>query len=82
MGSKTTRVKRDGTKHSKKGMQNNPNRKRIIVKNMETKYPKNSWTHVYPDGSAMNATSNGGGEVVLKLRNDGHESYSGGQILK
>jgi ribonuclease HI len=34
---------------------------------MELEYPKNSWSHIYTDGSAMNVTSDGGEGVVLKL---------------
>ena len=32
-------------------------------------YPKEEWTHVYTDGSAEEATRNGGGGIFLKLTN-------------
>jgi ribonuclease HI len=53
----------------KKGTQTNLERKCITEEYIDTNYPDESWTHAYTDGSATNATSNGGGGVALRLKN-------------
>ena len=52
---------------AQKGSQEENERKRISTTYIEEKYPGTTWNHVYTDGSAENATENGGGGIYLKL---------------
>ena len=51
----------------KKGIQDNDERKALAERYIKSEYPENEWVHVYTDGSARNAISDGGGGIVLKL---------------
>ena len=53
-----------------KGCQPEPERKSLTLEYVDTKYPEEQWTHTYTDGSAAEATQDGGGGVYIKY-NDG-----------
>ena len=53
-----------------KGCQPEPERKSLSLEYVDIKYPKEQWTHAYTDGSAAEATRDGGGGVYIRY-NDG-----------
>ena len=53
-----------------KGCQPEPERKSIMLEYVDIKYPEEQWTHNYTDGSAAEATRDGGGGVYIRY-NDG-----------
>ena len=53
-----------------RGCQPEPERKSLTLEYVNTKYPKDQWTHTYTDGSAAEATRDRGGGVYIKY-NDG-----------
>ena len=55
-----------------KGMQSEPERRALALDYMEQAYPKELWTHAYTDGSAEEATRNGGGGIFLTLKDGTH----------
>ena len=55
-----------------KELQPAAHRKAIATEYLEEIYPSSSWTRVYTDGSAENATQNGGAGVYIQLK-DGTE---------
>ena len=55
-----------------KGTQSEPVRKAFALDYMEQAYPKELWTHAYTDGSAEEATRNGGGGIFLTLKDGTH----------
>jgi ribonuclease HI len=50
-----------------KKLQTPAERKSIAVEFIKANYPQAQWTHAFTDGSAKNATENGGGGVYIKL---------------
>ncbi|KAK7095978.1 hypothetical protein V1264_005326 [Littorina saxatilis] len=46
--------------------QSEPERKMLTLEHINTKYPEEQWTHVYTDGSAAEATRDGGGGVYIR----------------
>jgi ribonuclease HI len=55
-----------------KGTQSEPERKALALDHMEQAYPKVLWTYAYTDGSAEEATRNGGGGIFLTLKDGTH----------
>ena len=53
----------------KKNTQNETERRKTTLNYIEEYYPSSTWTHAYTDGSAKNAIENGGGGIVLNLKN-------------
>ena len=53
-----------------RGCQPEPERKSLTVEYVDIKYPEDQWTHAYTDGSAAEATRDGGGGVYIRY-NDG-----------
>ena len=53
-----------------KDSQSGPERKSLTQEYLQTHYPKESWTHVYTDGSAENAARNRGTGVYLGGKED------------
>ena len=53
-----------------KGCQPEPGRKSLTLEYVNTKYPEDQWTRAYTDGSAAEATRDGGGAVYIR-HNDG-----------
>ena len=53
-----------------KGCQPEPERKSLTLEYVDIKYPEGQWTHAYTDGSAAEATRDGGGGVYIRY-NDG-----------
>ena len=53
----------------RKGTQTNFERRRITERFIGSEFPETAWSHVYTDGSAKNATSDGGGGIFMSLRN-------------
>ena len=52
-----------------KGTQTNSARRGVTERFIGSGYPETTWSHVYTDGSAKNATSNGGGGIFMCLKN-------------
>ena len=52
------------------GCQPEPERKSLTPEYVSTKYPEDQWTRAYTDGSAAEATRDGGGGVYIRY-NDG-----------
>ena len=50
-----------------KGTQSELERKAVTLEFIQENYPKEEWTHVYTDGSAEEATRNGGSGIFLTL---------------
>ena len=53
-----------------RGCQPEPERKSLMLEYVNIKYPEDQWTHAYTDGSAAEATRDGGGGMYIKY-NDG-----------
>ena len=53
----------------KKETQSEFERKSLTLEYMHHAYPKDQWTHAYTDGSAEEATRNGGGGIQIQLKN-------------
>ena len=53
-----------------RGYQPEPERKSLTLEYVDIKYPEDQWTHAYTDGSAAEATRDGGGGVYIRY-NDG-----------
>ena len=53
-----------------RGCQPEPERKSLTLESVNTKYPEDQWTHTYTDGSAVEATLDGGDWVYIRY-NDG-----------
>ena len=53
-----------------RGCQPEPERKSLTLEYVNIKYPEDQWTHAYTDGSAAEATRDGGGGVYIRY-NDG-----------
>ena len=53
-----------------RGCQHEPERTSLTLEYVDIKYPEDQWTHAYTDGSAEEATRNGGGGVYIRY-NDG-----------
>ena len=49
-----------------KGCQLEPERKSLTLEYVDIKYPEEQWTHSYTDGSAAEATRDGGGGVYIR----------------
>ena len=49
-----------------KDSQNDLMRKLITLEHLQQRYPKETWTYIFTDGSAEDATCNGGGGVYVK----------------
>ena len=49
-----------------KGCQAEPERKPLTLEYVDIKYPEEQWTHAYTDGSAVEATRDGGGGVYIR----------------
>ena len=58
-----------------RGCQPEPERKSLTLVHVNIKYPEDQWTHAYTDGSAAEATQNGGGGVYTRY-NDGRARHS------
>ncbi|XP_070181840.1 uncharacterized protein [Littorina saxatilis] len=54
----------------RKGIQTEAERKAVTLDHIDHVYPKEHWTHTYTDGSAEDATRNGGGGIVIKLKDE------------
>nr|KAG5698629.1 hypothetical protein BaRGS_003143 [Batillaria attramentaria] len=54
-----------------KGTQSEAERKAITLDYISQTYPEERWTHVYTDGSAEEATRNGGGGIYVRLPDGG-----------
>jgi ribonuclease HI len=51
--------------------------RKIIADNyIESQFPNKCWTHVYTDGSAENATENGGGGILINLKSGEQKKLS------
>ena len=50
-------------------------RKSLTLEYINTKYPESQWTHIFTDGSAAEATRDGGGGVYIRY-NDGEAHIS------
>ena len=50
----------------KKDSQSDQERKSITLEYIRTTYPEQQWTHIFTDGSASEATKNGGGGIFIK----------------
>ena len=59
----------------KRGTQSDLERKVLTLEYIQSSYPEEQWTHVYTDGSATEATRNGGGGVFIKY-NDEDSSFA------
>ena len=55
-----------------KQSQTSAERKSIAVKYISDNFPRAQWTHAYTDGSAKNATEDGGGGVYIKFLHRDH----------
>ena len=53
-----------------KGCQPEPERKSLTLEYVDIKYPEEQWTHAYTDGSAAEATRNGGGGVYIRYNDE------------
>jgi hypothetical protein len=49
-----------------KGSQPAEVQKALTLETIDTQYPRNTWTHVYTDGSSQNAVRNGGSGIFVK----------------
>ena len=49
-----------------RGCQPETERKSLTLKDVDIKYPEDQWTHMYTDGSAAEATRDGGGGVYIR----------------
>ena len=58
-----------------RGCQPEPERKSLTLEYVDIKYPEDQWTHAYTDGSAAEATRDGGGGVYIRY-NDGIEQIT------
>lgn len=54
----------------KKGTQSDMERKLLALEYIHSTYPKDKWTHAYTDGSATDATKNGGGGIQIEYNDD------------
>ena len=50
-----------------RGCQPEPERKSLTLEYVDTKYPEDQWTHAYTDGSAAEATRDGGGDEIAQI---------------
>ena len=50
---------------NKKGSQTKEEMKALSVEHIQSEFPQQEWTHVYTDGSATEATSNGGAGALI-----------------
>ena len=53
-----------------KGCQPEPERKSLTLEYVDIKYPEEQWTHAYTDGSAAEATRDGGGGVYIRYNDE------------
>ena len=71
-----TRIPRIEKKEARSG----PDRRFITLEHINANYPKDEWTQVYTDGSAIEATRNGCGWVYIKYRaEEAHISVAAGR---
>ena len=52
-----------------RGCQPEPERKSLTMEYVDIKNPEDQWTHAYTDGSAAEATQDGGGGVYIRYNN-------------
>ena len=60
----------------KKNTQNETERRKISLNYIKVQYPSSTWTHAYTDGSAKNSIENGGGGILLNLKNGAKKTQS------
>ena len=58
-----------------KGSQSDQERKSLTLEFTQSSYPQEQWTHTYTDGSATEATRDGGGGVCIQDREE-NTTYS------
>jgi ribonuclease HI len=56
--------------------QSNIVRKTVTMSMLEVKYPSELWVRVYTDGSATNATTNGGADIYIEYPNGEQQSMA------
>ena len=54
----------------RKGQQSDLQRKHLALDYIHSNFPENQWTHVYTDGSAVEAVREGGGGVYIKYQEE------------
>ena len=54
----------------RKGQQSDLQRKHLALDHIYSNFPENQWTHVYTDGSAVEAVREGGGGVYIKYQEE------------
>ena len=59
----------------KRGTQSDTQRKVLTMEHMDTQYPKEDWTYVFTDGSAAEATKDGGAGIFIRYK-DGDEEIA------
>ena len=60
----------------KKNTQHETERREITLNYIKEHYPSRNWTHAYTDGSAKNSIENGGGGILLNLKNGVKKTHS------
>jgi ribonuclease HI len=53
-----------------KGTQSTTAQKALTLAHIHSSYPEEEWSHVYTDGSATEATRNGGGGIFIKYKEE------------
>ena len=60
---------------TKRGSQTELERRALAMEFIDSTYPLEEWTHIYTDGSATEATRNGGAGVLIRFT-DGEETQA------
>ena len=59
-----------------KGIQSVSARRAISEEHIQTTFPRDTWIHVYTDGSSLNGTQNGGAGIYIQYPSESEERIS------